>query len=162
MALIFQALPEPFEKESYDCSWGPSCSFHTDSRHGKWVFRWLNKSKRAIDDAVDRVGWTLVNRGYFPQAPRIYFTAAGGIELGDAILAFIPAQQALGMRAAPALRSQERIRGRMTAMPTASDEEPYVLMSPNPKDRRIYQPKITAPPENEVPAESEVATEDFA
>ena len=142
-------LPEFFERQSYDCSWGDSCAHHTDGIHGPWVFRWLFKEKRAIDHATSVIGWMLVNHAYFPHAPRLLFTANGGVEVGDGILAFIPAKKALEMRAAPGKKSRERINSQMT--PVGPD---YTMMTGNPKDERVYQPDLG--PESQETSETPV------
>ena len=130
-------LPEFFERASYDCTWGQECPEHVNGTHGQWVFRWLFKEKRAIDHARNVVGWMLVNRAYFPSAPRLLFTANGGVEVGDGILAFIPAKKALELREAPGKKSRDRIESQMT--PTGPD---YTMMTGNPKDERVYQPDL--------------------
>ena len=123
-------LPDFFEALSYD---------HGGDTHGPYVFRWLFKDKRAIDRALNVIGWTLVNQTYFPGAPRHLFTANGGIEVGDSILAFMPARQALAIRVEPAKKSQERLASRVTQV-----EQDYVLMTGNPKDERVYKPELGA------------------
>lgn len=132
-------LPQFFEERSAD----------HQAKPGPYVFRWLFKDKRAIDRALNVQGWMLVNRTYFPQAPRYVFTANGGVEVGDAILAFMPVKQALAIRAEPARRSQERLKAQMT--PVSSD---YVMMTGNPNDNRVYQPDLgeeaTESPERKV------------
>lgn len=75
----------------------------------KYTFRWIFKSKRAIDEACDQKGWTLCNRSYFPDLPNHYFTANGSIERGDNILAFIPNKRAEEIRREPARKSREMI-----------------------------------------------------
>lgn len=122
------SLPEFFQAHSYD---------DVPEHRGDFVFKWIFKDKRSIDRHLNVLGWTLVNRTYFPQAPRYLFTANGGVEVGDAILGFIPAKQAIEMRLAPAKRSQERLSSQMTKV-----EPDYVLMTGNPKDDKVYQPKL--------------------
>ena len=142
-------LPEFFERLSHDCSWGQDCPQHVNGTQGPWVFRWLFKEKRAIDHARNVVGWMLVNRAYFPQAPRLLFTANGGVEIGDGILAFIPAKKALELREAPGKRSRDRIESQMT--PVGPD---YTMMTNNPKDDRVYQPDLG--PESQETSEATV------
>ena len=142
-------LPEFFERMSHDCSWGQDCPNHVNGTHGPWAFRWLFKEKRAIDHARNVVGWMLVNRAYFPQAPRLLFTANGGVEVGDGILAFIPAKKALELREAPGKKSRDRIESQMT--PTGPD---YTMMTSNPKDERVYQPDLG--PESQETSETSV------
>lgn len=122
------SLPDFFQAHSYD---------DVPEHKGDFVFKWIFKDKRSIDRHLNVLGWTLVNRTYFPQAPRYLFTANGGVEVGDAILGFIPAKQAIEMRLAPAKRSQERLSSQMTKV-----ESDYVLMTGNPKDDKVYQPKL--------------------
>ena len=119
-------LPEYFEAKSYD---------HRPDR--PFVFRWLFKEKRSIDHALNDVGWTLVNRTYFPDAPEYLFTANGGIEVGDSLLAFMPSKRALAIRSEPGRRSQAKVSSRMTQV-----EKDYVLMTGNPKDEKVYQPSM--------------------
>ena len=134
------SLPEFFQALSYD---------DVPEHKGDFVFKWIFKDKRSIDRHLNVLGWTLVNRTYFPQAPRYLFTANGGVEVGDAILGFIPAKQAIEMRLAPAKRSQERLSSQMTKV-----EPDYVLMTGNPKDDKVYQPKLGT--EQEESAEEKV------
>src|SRR3990167_9607380 len=65
------SLPEYFEHLSYDCTIGVSCKFHgwicrkvvynldkemdkwEQAKHGKYIFRWLNKNKRAKDISIN-------------------------------------------------------------------------------------------------------------
>ena len=80
-------------------------------KYGKdYAFRWINKKKRAIDHAVDVIGWTFVNKVLFKDAPKYLFTANGSIERGDAILAFMPLKRAIQIRLRPAEISRERVR----------------------------------------------------
>ena len=71
--------------------------------------RWLLKKKQAIDYALDVVGWTLVNKVYFPELSDHHFTANGSIEAGDSILAFMPIERAQIIRERPAKLSRERV-----------------------------------------------------
>lgn len=106
---------------------------------GAYVFRWVFKTKRSVDDHLAK-GWLLVNRSYFPKAPRYLFTANGGIELGDVLLAFMPVKQAKAIREAPAKLSQERLKSRMTQ--TKPD---YLVMTGNQdrlKDGSVYAPEL--------------------
>ena len=119
-------LPDFFEALSAD----------NKAKAGPYIFRWTLKKKQAIDRDLNR-GWILTNRSYFPSAPRYLFTANGGIEVGDALLMFMPARKALLLREAPARISQERLRGQMTH--TSPD---YVLMSGDKHNEHIYQPQL--------------------
>ena len=129
-------LPDYFEQKSYD---------HEASK--PFVFRWLFKEKKAIDRALNDIGWTLVNRTYFPDAPEYLFTANGGIEVGDSILAFMPAKRALAIRLEPSRRSQQKLNSRMTKV-----EQDYVLMTGNPTDERVYKPDMGAEERETAPA----------
>ena len=122
------SLPDYFEPFSYDCTMGNSCSHHgwkkekvmyglememdrwTQSKHGKYIFRWLNKNKRALDQSINIRGWFLVNRSYFNDAPKILFSVNGGVENGDSILGFMPIARALQIREKPSKDSQDRVR----------------------------------------------------
>jgi hypothetical protein len=75
-----------------------------------YSFRWINKKKRAIDHALDVIGWSFVNRVMFKTLPKHLFTANGSIERGDAILAFMPRKRAEEIRLRPAQISRERVR----------------------------------------------------
>ena len=122
------SLPAFFQALSYD---------DAPENKGEYVFKWIFKDKRSIDRHLNVLGWNLVNRTYFAQAPRYLFSANGGVEVGDAILGFIPAKQAIEMRLAPGKRSQERLSSQMTQV-----DKDYVLMTGNPKDEKVYQPKL--------------------
>ncbi len=133
------SLPEYFE----------SFSFDNQKHQGPYVFRWIMKDKRALDRAMDVLGWTLVNRVYFPDAPTRLFTANGGVERGDAILAFIPAKAALKIRELPGKASRDALERRMTSV-----DKDYVLMTGNPKDDRVYRPEL-GPEGQETEAQTE-------
>lgn len=72
----------------------------------RYAFRWINKSKRAIDYSCDVRGWVLANRSHFPEVPDTQFTVNGAIERGDSILAFMPIAKAEAIRNEPALASK--------------------------------------------------------
>ena len=129
-------LPDYFEQKSYD---------HAATR--PYVFRWLFKEKKAIDRALNDIGWTLVNQTYFPDAPAYLFTANGGIEIGDALLAFMPAKRALAIRLEPSRRSQNKLKSRMTQV-----EQDYILMTNTPTDARVYKPDMGAEEREAAPA----------
>ena len=76
----------------------------------KFSFRWLNKKKRSIDNALDVIGWSLVNKVLFKDLPNHLFTANGVIERGYAILAFMPQQHAERIRKRPGELSRERVK----------------------------------------------------
>lgn len=122
------SLPDFFEEFSHDCTRGQSCQHHgwvktkvvygldkemdrwIQGKHGKYIFRWLNKNKRALDNSINVRGWFLVNRSYFNEAPRILFSVNGGVENGDSILGFMPVSKAIAMREKPSKDSQDRVR----------------------------------------------------
>lgn len=121
------SLPEYFEQLSYDCTIGVSCKFHgwycrkviynldkemdrwEQKKHGKYVFRWLSKNKRALDHSINIYGWYIVSRIHFKEAPNILFSVNGGIENGDSILGFMPVKKALSIRTKPSKDSLERV-----------------------------------------------------
>ena len=72
--------------------------------------RWINKDKKMIDRAIHIRGWVIVNKMYFPELDKHYFTANGTIENGDSILGFMPVAQADRLRRRPGEISQERIK----------------------------------------------------
>ena len=123
------SLPSYFQTVSADVQESP----------GPYIFRWQFKEKRALDRALNVLGWTLVNRTYFPEAPRYLFSANGGVEIGDVILMFMPAKKAQEIRQRPAQLSQERLESRTTQV-----EQDYVLMTGNPKDEKVYKPDLPA------------------
>ena len=122
------SLPDYFEQFSYDCTVGVSCIHHgwvkrrityglnmemdrwEQTKHGKFVFRWLSKIKRALDTAINVRGWYIVNRSYFPESPRILFSANGGVENGDSILGFMSVKKAIEIRNKPSQDSLNRVR----------------------------------------------------
>lgn len=121
------SLPEYFESLSYDCTQGQSCKHHgwvketvsyglemkmdrwIQTKHGKYIFRWLSKNKRALDQSLNVKDWLLVNRNYFEQAPEILFSINGGVENGDAILGFMAMKKALHLRDKPSRDSKDHI-----------------------------------------------------
>lgn len=121
------SLPDYFEPFSFDCTMGVSCSHHgwvkekvtyglnmemdrwKQTKNGKYIFRWLSKLKRALDQSINVRGWYLVNRTAFGEAPKILFSANGGVENGDAILGFMSIQKALAIRETPAQVSKDRV-----------------------------------------------------
>lgn len=126
------SLPDYFEPLSYDCTLGVSCSCHNwkkeevmfglemkmdrwvQTKRGKYIFRWLNKNKRALDHSINVRGWFLVNRVYFSDAPKILFSVNGGVENGDSILGFMTVSKAISMREKPSKDSLDRVRSEET------------------------------------------------
>ena len=143
-------LPDYFEAFSYDCTVSnPKCRAHawkqdeTTNRwsygnRGKYIFRWVKNSKRAIDISMNVYGWVFVNRRLFTEAPTHLFSANGGVELGDLILFVLPAEQGLALRHAPGKRSTEILKSRITK--TKSGE---ALMTGDPTNERYYVPEGT-------------------
>lgn len=79
-------------------------------KYGKeYSFRWINKKKRSIDNALDVIGWTLVTRNFFNDLPKHVWGPNGVIERGDAILAFMEQRRAERIRLRPAEVSRERV-----------------------------------------------------
>jgi hypothetical protein len=121
------SLPDFFESFSYDCTMGQTCSHHgwvktkvsygldktmdrwEQTKRGKYIFRWLSKNKRALDLSLNVKDWLLVNRNFFPDAPKILFSVNGGVENGDSILGFMPVAKALSLREKPSRDSQDRV-----------------------------------------------------
>jgi len=142
------SLPSYFEEMSYDCTRGETCEHHRKDEkgnvlnRGKFILRWLYKEKRAIDYAMNVKGWFLVNRSYFPDAPRHLFSANGGVENGDALLAFMSVDKALPLRTFPSERSQELLKSRMS--PSKKSPGKRVVMTGNPGDERFYEPEMSA------------------
>lgn len=132
-------LPDFFERLSADRQGSP----------GPYVFRWISKQKRAVDTALAR-GWLLITQAYFPNSPRYLFTANGGIEIGDALLAFMEVKKARTIRDAPGRLSRERLKAQMTQ--TKPD---YVLMTGNQQAEHVYQPELG--PEQAEASEEKVA-----
>ena len=81
----------------------------------KFGFRWINKRKRAVDDANIK-GWVIVNRRLFPEiavnAPHL-FSTSGAVEKGDAILAFMSRQVAEQIRKAPGEKSSAILKAQL-------------------------------------------------
>lgn len=127
------SLPDYFEEFSNDCTTSIACSKHgwkvekvaygydktmdryVQTKHGKYIFKWLSKNKRALDRSINVAGWYLVNRSFFPEAPSILFGVNGGVEEGDAILGFMSVQKALAIRNKPAKESHDRVHSVNTA-----------------------------------------------
>jgi hypothetical protein len=124
------SLPDFFEPLSYDCTRGLGCKDHgwvkeevnygldkkmdrwVQMKRGKYVFRWLNKNPRALDQNINVRGWYLVNQSFseFSKAPKILFSVSGGVQNGDSILAFMPIQKALALREKPSKESQDHVK----------------------------------------------------
>ncbi len=161
------SLPDYFERFSHDCTVGRGCPAHAWSydeptnrwsypQRGEFIFRWMKNTKRAIDHALNVSGWFFVNRRYFPDAPSHLFSANGGIELGDVILFFLPAKQALALRAAPGKKSTELIKSRLTRVKAGE-----VLMTGSPDNERFYQPESGTDADTDATAPGLVEGRDF-
>jgi len=77
------------------------------------AFRWVNKKKRAIDDAIDVRGWYFVNRITFPEVPNRIFSTSGAIERGDTILMYMPLKKAEILRNAPGEKSAALLKAQL-------------------------------------------------
>jgi len=81
----------------------------------KFGFRWINKKKRAIDEARIK-GWVIVNRALFPdvakKAKRL-FSISGAVERGDSILACISRPIAEAIRRAPGEKSSAYLKSQL-------------------------------------------------
>lgn len=78
-------------------------------------FRWINKHKRAVDDAIIK-GWVIVNRRLFPEVAKKakhLFSTSGAVEKGDAILAFMSLEIAMQIRKAPGEKSSAYIKAQL-------------------------------------------------
>jgi hypothetical protein len=77
----------------------------------RFAFRWINKKKRAIDDAILK-GWVIINRSLFKDiaksSPHL-FSTSGAVEKGDAILACISLDMANSIRRAPGKKSNDAV-----------------------------------------------------
>ena len=139
------SLPEYFEKLSYDCTRGTTCPYHTKdmkgqvTNHGKFIFRWILKDKRAIDHAKTIRGWVIVSRSLsdFREAPYTLFSANGGVEIGDTLLMVMPVERAMKLRRFPSQISSERLRGQITPSKTKQGK---MLMTGNPDSDHVYEP----------------------
>lgn len=76
----------------------------------RYSFCWISKKKRSLDEYMDVLQFTLVNRVLFPSLPKHLFTANGSIERGDLILGFLPVKQAQALRDRPGEISREKVR----------------------------------------------------
>ena len=141
------SLPPYFEQFSYDCTRGDVCEYHARDKktgkiisgRGRYIMRWIMKDKRAIDPALNVRGWYLVNRSYFPEAPKMLFGTSGGVETGDLILVFMTVEKALAIRKFPQQKSRDLLNSRMTP----SKKKPNrILMTGNPDDENVYEPDM--------------------
>ncbi len=81
-----------------------------------FAFRWINKKKRAVDDASIK-GWVIVNRKLFPDVEKKakhLFSTSGAIEKGDAILAFMNKEVAIQIRKAPGEKSNQYLKAQLS------------------------------------------------
>ena len=82
----------------------------------RFAFRWINKKKRAVDDANIK-GWVIVNRRLFPHVAedaKHLFSTSGAVEKGDCILAFMNKDVALQIRKAPGERSSAFVKAQLS------------------------------------------------
>ena len=81
----------------------------------RFVFRWINKKKRAVDDSILK-GWVIVNRTLFPEIAKnssFLFSTSGAIEKGDCILAFMNKEVAEQIRRAPGEKSSAFLKSQL-------------------------------------------------
>ena len=83
----------------------------------RFAFRWVNKKKRAVDEAIYK-GWVIVNRTLFKEladdkTAEYLFSTSGAVEKGDAILAFMARPKAEAIRRAPGEKSNEFLKSQM-------------------------------------------------
>jgi hypothetical protein len=81
----------------------------------KLAFRWINKKKRAVDDAINK-GWAIVNRTLFPDIAKnspYLFSTSGAVERGDAVLAIISLAVAKQIRLAPGEKSMATVKSHL-------------------------------------------------
>lgn len=79
------------------------------------AFRWLNKKKRSLDDAIIK-GWIVVNKTIFPEVAKkakYLFSTSGAVERGDAILACIKKEIAESIRKAPGIKSSAYLKNQL-------------------------------------------------
>lgn len=115
----------------------------------KVAFRWINKKKRAIDDAIDLKGWVFVNRLSFKNLPGRLFSSSGAIERGDTVLMYMPLEIAKGIRKAPGEKSSAILKAHL-----AKGEEKL------PKGQSgFYKPTESASDSDNVPTGEQVYTE---
>lgn len=111
------------------------------SYEDKLAFRWLNKKKRSLDDAIIK-GWVVVNKTIFPdiaKKSKYLFSTSGAVEKGDAILACIKKEIAESIRKAPGLKSSAYLNNQLNKGTT-----------PLPKGQSgFYKPEATAEKEDE-------------
>jgi len=72
----------------------------------RFAFRWINKKKRALDDAIDVKGWVVINRALFPDLPEHLFASSGAIERGDTVLMFYSKERQKAYHADNALKAK--------------------------------------------------------
>ena len=81
----------------------------------RFIFRWINKRKRAVDEAIIK-GWVIVNRTLFPDVARDashLFSTSGAVEKGDAILSFMNKEVAMQIRRAPGEKSSAILKAQL-------------------------------------------------
>lgn len=81
----------------------------------RFGFRWINKKKRAVDEAIIK-GWVIVNRTLFPQIAKEskhLFSTSGAVEKGDVILAFMKKELAADIRRGPGEKSTAILKAQL-------------------------------------------------
>lgn len=142
------SLPDWFEAFSHDCTRGDSCTIHKKDKRGavqnpgKFVFRWVSKNKRSIDEHLDLKEWAIVNRTrLFRDAPKELFTANGAFERGDSLLMVMPFDRARFIREFPHKKSMDRIRNQISRSKTKTGR---FVMTGNPENSDFYEPDMSA------------------
>lgn len=81
----------------------------------RFAFRWINKKKRGIDEALLK-GWVIVNRFLFPDEARDakhLFSTSGAVEKGDAVLSFMKKEIAESIRKIPGEKSTQLLKSQL-------------------------------------------------
>ena len=113
-----------------------------------FTFRWINKNPRSISNALDVIGWNLVNRMYFKGLPSHLFKTNGSIERGDCILAFMSKDRADAIRRAPG--EESRLRVQNTPIPHIDDKKRWREIAETRED--FYKPDKGLAESDEAPA----------
>jgi len=115
----------------------------------KVAFRWINKKKRAIDDAIDLKGWVFINRLSFKNIPDRLFSNSGAIERGDTVLMYMPLEMAERIRRTPGEKSTAILKAHL-----AKGEEKL-----SKGQSGFYKPTESASDSDNVPTGEQVYTE---
>lgn len=113
----------------------------------RFTFRWVNKKKRAVDDAKIK-GWVIVNRVLFSDVAREakhLFSTSGAIERGDTILMFMSKKIAEQIRKAPGEKSNQMLK----TVKLYKTEKEEKLPSPPPDKSGLFTPDNTGEKEDD-------------